>query len=123
MQPWAWADIAAAAAAVFIIAVALHRVVRSIISWRRARAAAALPDGQKRLLRGIKTKGSGVRTSPWSPQAAMHPYHCTSPASLAVPTAAGLQCLHSTSRQHACACLRRLLLTHAERLTHSTLPC
>jgi len=60
-QPWAWADIGTAAAALVIAALILTRVARSVASWRAMRAAAAQPDGHKRLLRGIKTKGSGVR--------------------------------------------------------------
>ena len=61
MQPWTWQDIGAAAVAMLVVAAVLDRVARSIVGWLRARAAAALPDGQQRLLRGIKTKGSGVR--------------------------------------------------------------
>lgn len=60
-RPWAWADIASAAVALVIAAAVLDRVARLLVSWRCGRAAAEQADGQKRLLGGIKTKGSGVR--------------------------------------------------------------
>jgi len=125
-QPWAWADIGAAAAALVITALILTRVARSVVSWRAARAvAAAQPDGHKRLLRGIKTKGSGVRAESvnLTRDHTAPALHLACISCCPADAAAGPLCLRrEASLQHDLACLRASPQSYAKPLTRSSFP-